>query len=99
MYQAPVPRPNTPLVKGIQITTRIKQGIERSILTIVPMTKLIYLFGLIPFLEVMLRMTPTGKPIKYARSVDKMVINSVSRVNDRRLAKFIFRHLLIINAF
>ena len=74
----PIDLPTTNLVNGISSTSRIRNGSDLVILTIVPTTAFTALFSRsLPF-DVEYNTTPSGSPTAYDNSDEKNVMISVS---------------------
>ena len=84
----PIDLPTTKRVNGISSTSRIRNGSDLVILTIVPTTALTTLFSSSLPLEVEYSTTPRGNPTAYENSDAKNVIISVSHT-PVKIASFI----------
>ena len=65
----PVEVPSSSFAAGIIATMRMTAGMERKKFTMKPSTVLTPLLGCRPSLSVAQRMTPSGRPMRYAKIV------------------------------
>ena len=70
----PVEVPSSSFAAGIMATMRMTAGMERKKFTIKPSTVLTPLLGCSPSLSVAQRMTPSGRPMRYAKIVVSAVM-------------------------
>ena len=77
----PIAVPKIKRVSGKRTIIRITNGNERKTSMIRLKTKLKPALGVIPYLFVTFKRTPSGNPIKIANTVEKNTIKSVSSVD------------------